>query len=114
MSTTEAMNALVATAMMQALDQQKRDELIRRAIETLLTPASSNYGRGKSPLQDAFDMAVQSTAREIISEMLTTENVRDQIRTMCGKAFQAMATDDGELASGMARAIVDAIRRTYT
>ncbi len=108
----DALHALVATAMMQALDQAKRDELIRTALEHLITPLRSNaYQTATSPLQDAFNSAVRETARAIIEEMLTTEKVRVQIRTLAARAFEKMATDNGDLAGRMAEALAGALSR---
>lgn len=94
----DPLNALVLTAMMQALDQNKRDELIRKALSALITPAgAAGYGqpRPTSPLEDAFNMAVRDVARGIVTEMVNTEEIRVQIRTLCTKAVEkAMAEPD--------------------
>lgn len=110
----DALNALVLTAMMQALTQQSRDELIRKALEALIKPkGEQQYGRPAptSPLEDAFNHAVWEVARKIVGEMVQGEEIRTKIRDLVTKAVEkAMATED-EITSRMANALAGALTR---
>ena len=108
----EPLNALVLEAMLSALDRDKRDELIRKALEALITPPDSRgYGiKAKSPLQEAFDQAVYDTARVIVKDMLATDEIRGQVRTLVAAAVGRMTLDTDLLSERLANAITEAIR----
>lgn len=110
----DALNALVLTAMMQALSQQSRDELIRKALETLIKPKGEpQYGRPPptSPLQDAFDYAVYQVAREIVGEMVQGEEIRTKIRELCSKAVEKAMANSEDITNRMANALAGALTR---
>lgn len=110
----DMMKAMVLDAMMKSLDQKKRDELIRLALEALIRPTSTGYGYGakeSSALQDAFDLAITSMARDVVKDLLGTMEVKDRIRSICVKAFEKMTLNEDriaiEMASVISRAMVE-------
>jgi hypothetical protein len=113
----DATRALVVAAMMQALDQKKRDELIGKALEALVAPSSTNYGYGSnrpgpSELENAFRDAMRNLAQKIVAEMVNTDDVRAKIRDVAAAAFEKMVSNKDALAEKMAAAIVEAMTRT--
>lgn len=110
---SDMLKALVLEAMMKSLDEKKREELLRGALETLITPVGRNvYGaRATSPLEDAFDHAISGLARTIVREMLDTDEVKDRVRAIAQTAFQKMASDQERIATAMADALVTAMTR---
>ena len=113
----DATKALILSAMMSAIDQKTRDNLIAKALETLIAPSSEGaYGRkaGPSRLEQAFAYAVEEMARKIVDEMIDTEEVRQRIRDIATVAFEKMATDKDQIATRMAEAMIQAMtKRDY-
>ncbi len=113
--TDNPLNALVITAMMQALDEQKRDQLIRKALEALIAPSAPSYGSSRpdpSELETAFNLAVFNTAREVVKEMLDTDEIRAKVRDLAARAFDKMIGADTEaLAESMANTFVYAMTK---
>lgn len=110
----DATKALVVAAMMQALDQKKRDELIAKALEALVAPGESyGYASRKQPstLERAFEGAVAQMARQIVEEMVNTDDIRTRIRALIASAFEKMLSDNDNLSTKMADAIVSAMSR---
>jgi hypothetical protein len=115
MSDDTAMKALVIEAMYKSLDEQKRAELIKGAIATLLTTRRDGHGfyaKESSPLQDAFNNAIQQVARELVFEQVRAEGpIRESIKKLCGEALgRLVLADDNLLATELAGAIVRALR----
>lgn len=114
--TDTAMKALVIEAMYKSLDQKTREDLIKSAIATLLTPSPPDHGiyghRPTSPLQKAFNDAIQQVARDLVFETVRAEGpIREQIKTLCGEALgRLVLADDNLLATELSTAIVRAIR----
>jgi len=114
--TTEdtAMKALVIEAMYKALDDKKREELIKIALESLVAPKQSGgygYSQGKTEIQLAFELAVSDLAREIVREMIATDAIRQRVRELATAAFEKMLTNRDALANEMASALVSAITK---
>lgn len=109
----DTLNALVTEAMFRALDEKKREELIKTALATLVKPTQQgNYGgRTTTPIQDAFESAIRAAAYDIVREMCKTDEAQDAIREVVGEAFTKMLTDKDRLATEMASAMVSAITK---
>lgn len=110
---------LVKEAMFNALDQQKRDELLKNALASLLKePTSGYYGdRDKNtPLQKAFDEAAQSLCRRIVEEYMTGDSpeavkMREGVRDVVVKGWEKFITQGDELSTKIASAIANQISR---
>lgn len=116
MADDTAMKALVIEAMYKSLDEDKRAALIRGAIETLLTPKDSGFGyrSRSSPLQAAFDDAIQQVARELVFDTVRAEGpIRERLKELCGQALgRLVLADEGVLATELSTAIVRAMRES--
>jgi hypothetical protein len=109
----DTLNALVTEAMFRALDEKKREELIKEALKTLITPVQrgSYHGPATSPIQDAFHDAINAVARDVVREMCKSDEAQDAIREVVGTAFEKMLIDKERLATEMASAMVAAITK---
>lgn len=98
--------ALVSEAILKTLDDEKRATLIKDAIAHLLTPPTGGgYGYDKTtPLQSAFRVAVEHTARRLCLEMLEQdEGLKGQIRALLTEAMEkAMTTQREKVVNDMA------------
>jgi hypothetical protein len=106
----ETLNALVTEAMFRALDEKKREELIKAALEALIKPVQQGGcgSRMTTPIQDAFERAIREVAHNIVCEMCKTDEAQDAIREV---VFEKMLTDKDRLASEMTSAMIAAITK---
>ena len=62
---------IFSAALMQQLDQEKKDALIKQAVQFLMTPQSNSYyGKNVTPLQEAYNGAMRNVAQEHIKAFL--------------------------------------------
>lgn len=88
------MKALVSEAILQSLDAQKRDALIKEALAYLLEPKRDAYGSRLTPLQDAFREAVSNFARRTVEEMFEKETaIRDDVLKLIKDSWAALMSD---------------------
>lgn len=66
---SDQLKDLVQEAILRAMDENQRETLIQAAIRHLLT-SDSTYGRRESPIQHAFNSAVNGVAILIAKEQL--------------------------------------------
>jgi hypothetical protein len=64
---------VVSAAVLKLFNEEQRDTLMQHAIRHLLTPEDRGrgYGRGRTPLEEAFDTAVNQATRQWFVERLT-------------------------------------------
>jgi pyruvoyl-dependent arginine decarboxylase (PvlArgDC) len=110
----DQMREIVSAAILQTVTAENRDALITSAIASLLAPNSSGYGGRESPLQVAFNLAIQQTARQIVKEMLDTDEqikavVEEIIISAAKKAFSSEKKDT--MIDSMANAIAEGFRQ---
>ena len=110
----EMLSAVVSGAIVNAIDENKRDSLIQGAIKALLTPPESRgyYGTRETPIEQAFNEAVRSIARQVAEQMLSKdESVLTRLRELLSQAVEKVMNDNREatiakiadaLAAGMA------------
>lgn len=106
------MEDIVKEAMFRALDQGKRDELIKKAIEHVITPRDV-YGKRTNPLQEAFNDEASRLVQKLVSEFLTgndpaAEKVRAQLREVVVAGWEK-AMSSPSLADKIGDAIVYAV-----
>jgi hypothetical protein len=100
--------SLVGAAIMQTVTQENRDTLVKEAIQHLLTPVKG-YGSNppKSPLQNAFDYAVEQKAKDVIGQTLDgmlSEKVKEVVEESLVRAFAEERKD--KLVQNIADAII--------
>lgn len=95
----DQLKTVVSEAILQSLDATKKDELIKSALAYLLTPQNTTtYGRkGESPIQCAFNNALEFLARDTAKEMLASdESIQTTIRGLISDAVKALGERNRE------------------
>lgn len=111
----DALNTIVAKAIIDQMTPEKREALITQAVKHLLEEkeaGSGSYysGRGKTAFQRAFDHAVERVAEKVATEKLETDpDFKAGIETLFADAARALFAE-GETRLGIIQAIVSAIR----
>lgn len=91
------LESLVSEAILRSLDQEKRDILIKDAIQHLIAPQRNGYGQGQgsSPLQQAFREAVAVVARQECEKALAGDpEVASKIRGLITEAIARVLSSD--------------------
>lgn len=108
----EQLRAAVAGAIIQTLTQEKREELISHAVQALLTPPPTRNSWDKplpSPIQQAFDVAVENVAREVAKEQVRSDPaLRARLAELITKAVERLMNSD-EVLDRLAQAFGAAI-----
>lgn len=106
-----ALREATAQAIMGTLTPEVRAQLLQQAISNLLQPSTDRYERGQSPLQQAFNIAVNSVAMEIArEEVKASQEIRDKLRALVAEvAAKVLNQDVDKLTEKMAEAFVSGI-----
>jgi hypothetical protein len=108
----DAMKGLIGESILQSFDEQKRDAIIRAAIESLLQPIKDGYSRGKTPLQEAFEAALSFKAREMAREAIEKDSgIQAQIEALIADAQKKFFVEKRE---AMVDKMADALQRAIT
>ncbi len=94
---SDDLKKLAGEAILRSIDQEKRDLLIKQAIEHLLAGPKDSYGRATaSPLERAFRDAVEAVAQKIVTEELQKDDgVRETVRKLMTDAWAKMTGPEG-------------------
>lgn len=103
----EAMKHIVAHAILEHMGTQSRDALITEALTYLITPPKDAYGRnsGHSPLQTAFNQAIQAAAFETVKDVLTQPAYKDMVETAIRDAVVKSLADKAGLSNAIGYAV---------
>ncbi len=86
----ELMAKVASAAILEQISDEDRNGLVAKAVEHLMTPASSRLypGLRLTPVQEAFDLGVETAARQIIYRYIQ-ENpvVKERIIALVAQAF---------------------------
>ena len=113
----EQMREIVSGAVLQVMGTECRDTIMKAAIEHLITPVASSdrwgSNKGESPLQNAFNSAVNTYAYGEANEWLkNNEAARERIRTIYVAAWEKMVSDyKGDLIEKIAKSMADALTK---
>ncbi len=102
--------SVVSEAILSAMDAQQRELLLKNAIQYLLTKQDGYGGRQQpSPIESAFNTAVENAARILVAEMLGGDDgFKNTIRGLIVSAVDKLETDNRD---ERVRRIADAIQR---
>ena len=114
----DAMRAIVAKAVLEGISQDQRDLLVEQAIQYIITapPKPSTYGavQQPSPLQAAFQNAIQLSLSETARRVVDSEPVRQRVDQLMADALaDVMKTDNSSLPDAVRAALGQAIS-TYS
>lgn len=114
---SDAMQAIVSKAILEGIDDNQRDAIMEQAVAALITPRGERrYGvEPTTPLQDAFERAVQQTVGQIAHEMVSENQAL--LAKVCELVTDAMAEAVKEphtkLREAVNRAVADSIVSGY-
>lgn len=107
----EAAASLASKAIFDSLDQATRDDVVKQALQYLMTPKKSDTWSstpGKTPLQEAFDQAIWQVATKVVRDRVendpeVTARVNELLGPLITKAI------DGEAESGYKDALANEV-----
>lgn len=111
---SDQLRDLTSTAILQAITDQQRAALIQAALTYLLTPREGAYGRKPlSPIQEAFNLAVEGLARDLVrDELRTNPAITEQIHALIVDAVDRLMADRAavvdRMADSLSRALLNA------
>lgn len=112
----ETLKAAVQTAIFNTLTQEKRDELLKEAIRSLLvTKNKDQYGREQlSVIQEVYQDSVRLVASKIVNEHLNNdEKFKAQVRDLFHEAWER-ATAGGDVRNKIVENMSSAIAQSLT
>lgn len=109
----DALREATVQAMLGVLTPEVKAKMLESAVQAILKPSTNSWDKNKSPLELAFERAVEQVAREEAARMVAEdpamrERVKELMRTTADKVLGA---DVQKLADRMADAFVSSIRR---
>lgn len=109
----EVFNAAAVQAMNATLTPEVREKLIVQALELAMRPNSGGYGDKRSTIELAFASAVDRVIQLEATKMLTEDaELRAKVQVLLRTtADKVLAADQEKLASRMADAFVQSMRR---
>ena len=108
----EGLKKLAAEAILAQLTTEEKASILQQAVQFLLTPKETSYGyRKTTPLQDAFQVAVQQIAHQVAKEVLDEmPEVREKMKEVAGAAYMRALTElREETTKALADSLVDAM-----
>ena len=109
----DALREATVQAMIGVLTPEAKAKLMENAIVALLAPSRNSWDKNKSPIELAFDQAIIDIAREEAKQIVENDvEIRTKINTlMRSTADKILNTDQEKLATRMADAFVESIKR---
>ena len=103
-------------AILQAMDQEKKDILIQGALESLLKKSTDRYDHGKSELEKIFEQSLSQVARVFITERFKEDKkLIDQIDILFKDIIKrVMETERDQTIQKMVNILIDGMfKREY-
>lgn len=110
-----ALREATSQAIMGMLTPELRAAMIERSISNLLSASTDSWDKGKTPLQKAFNEAVEQVARDLAKKAIATDTklvtrVNDLLHQSIDKMLK---TDPEKLTERMADAFIASLRSEY-
>lgn len=114
---SDAMNAIVSKAILEGIDADQKQAILEQAVNALIKPRqTSTYSRETTtPLQDAFELAVQQTVGQVAREMVSeNQELLAKVRELVTDAMaEAVKEPYTKLREAVNRAVADSIVSGY-
>lgn len=113
---SEAIRKMVTESVLAQIEPQQQKAIIESAVQQMLTPPVNGYSGRKelSPLQQAFNTAVNNYCHDIARTWLAQPEVQEKLRTAAvdalGKLLETNWSLSGELGSAIAKAIESSLK----
>jgi hypothetical protein len=112
---SDALREAIAQSIIGHLTPEAQRELLDKAVQAVLAPSTNSYDRGRSPLQIAFENAVQRVAQEQAVRLVQEdESMKTKLQQLLrDTADKVLAADTEKLSERMADAFVASMRKDY-
>lgn len=109
----DALREATVQAMLGVLTPETKAKVLESAIQMLLAPSTNSWDRKKSPIELAFEQAVEKVAREEAARLVAEDEalrsrMKELLRTTADKV---LGGDIDKLAARMATSFAESIRR---
>jgi hypothetical protein len=109
----ETMQGLVSKSIFDMLTPEKRDELVKGAIQSLMKRETGSGFNRLTELERLFADAAQAVARKIVVEKLEQDTVfQDGVKTLFENAWKTAF--EGEAGTKLAEKMAGAFRQALT
>lgn len=108
----ETAASIASAAIFDSMSQDARDTVLKQAVQALLTPDKGSYSSpGKTPLQKAFEQAIEAAAFKAVREKIETDlEVQEAITKLLGPLLvSAMNAESENYNSSISEAIGKAL-----
>lgn len=107
-----ALREATSQAIMGILSPEMKTKMIETAITALLNKSTETWDYGATPLQKAFNAAVEQVAREVAVQYIANDKtIKPQLEHLVAKTVtKVFSLDQDNLAERMADAFVDGIK----
>lgn len=109
----DALREATVQAMLGVLTPEVKAKMLESAVQTILAPSTNSWDRKKSPLELAFERAVEQIANAEAKRMIEEDaTMRDRIKELLRvTADKVLEADMDKLAQRMADAFVSSMRK---
>ena len=109
----ESLREATAQAMLGVLTAEVKEKILEQAVRELLKPSTDGWNKNKSPLEIAFNKALEQLAQNEAKRMIKSDaEIRDRVQSlMRTTADKVLGADQEKLAQRMADAFVSSMRR---
>lgn len=109
----DSLREATVQAMLGVLSEDVKAKMLENAIQAILKPSTNSWDKKKSPLELAFERAIDQVAHAEAKKMIEEdtslrEKIKDLLRSTADKVIN---TDHDKLAERMADAFVSSMRR---
>ena len=109
----EALREATVQAMLGVLTPEIKAKVLESAIQTLLAPSTNSWERKKSPIELAFEEAVERVAREEAVRLVAEDDaLRARMKELLrATADKVLGSDIDKLTERMATSFAESMKR---
>ena len=109
----DAIRDATTQAILGILPEETKAKILEQAVIALLTPSTDSWAKKKSPIELAFETAVERIAREEAVKLVAgDETIRTRLNDLLRKvADQILSVDIDKMTQRMADSFVNSMRR---
>lgn len=83
-----ALQGMVEKWVMEQMTEETRNQVLAQAVKYLMTTPNTNYGPRESPLQQAFNRAIETVMYQVARDLIeNNEEVKDKLTAMMGESM---------------------------
>jgi glycosyltransferase A (GT-A) superfamily protein (DUF2064 family) len=110
---SDALREATVQAIIGVLTPEVKANVLENAVQAILKPSTNSWEKNKSPLELAFERAVEQVANAEAKRMIEEDGaIRERIKELLrATADKVLNADPDKLAQRMANAFADSMRR---